>query len=69
MAVMSMLLTPMSGFIADRIGFCRLMICGLAMEAVVALGWLAATVAPTVSRALLSWLWCWPARGVRRCTG
>ena len=48
MAVMPMLLAPAGGVIADRIGFRALMICGLAMEAI-ALGWLAATVTPTVS--------------------
>ncbi len=52
MAVMPMLLTPVGGVIADRIGFRPLMICGLAMEAI-ALGWLAAAVTPTVSYGLL----------------
>jgi len=52
MAVMPMLLTPAGGFLADRIGFRPLMICGLAME-VIALGWLAAMVTPTVSYGLL----------------
>jgi MFS family permease len=52
MAVMPMLLAPVGGVIADRIGFRPLMICGLAMEAI-ALGWLAAAVTPTVSYGFL----------------
>ena len=47
MAVMPMLLTPVGGVIADRIGFRPLMICGLAMETI-ALGWLAAVVTSAV---------------------
>jgi EmrB/QacA subfamily drug resistance transporter len=52
MAVMPMLLAPVGGIVADRIGFRPLMICGLAMEAI-ALGWLAAAVTPTVSYGFL----------------
>ena len=52
MAVMPMLLAPVGGVIADRIGFRTLMICGLAMEAI-ALGWLAAAVTPTVAYGFL----------------
>jgi EmrB/QacA subfamily drug resistance transporter len=52
MAVMPMLLTAAGGVITDRISFRPLMICGLALE-VIALGWLAATVTPTVSYGLL----------------
>ena len=47
MAVMPLLIAPVGGVITDRIGFRPLMICALAME-VIALGWLAAVVTPTV---------------------
>ncbi len=52
MAVMPFLLTPVGGYLTDRIGFRPLMIGGLAAEAT-ALGWLAAVVTPAVSYALL----------------
>ncbi len=52
MAVMPMLLAPVGGAIADRVGFRPLLISGLAMEAA-ALGWLGATVSPTVAYGLL----------------
>jgi EmrB/QacA subfamily drug resistance transporter len=52
MAVMPFLLTPVGGYLTDRIGFRPLMISGLTAEAT-ALGWLAAVVTPTVSYALL----------------
>ncbi len=52
MAVMPMLLAPVSGAIADRVGFRPLMIGGLATEAV-AFGWLAATVTPAVGYGVL----------------
>jgi EmrB/QacA subfamily drug resistance transporter len=52
MAVMPMLLAPVAGAIADRIGFRPLMITGLAAEAV-GLGWLAVTVTPTVAYGVL----------------
>ena len=52
MAVMPLLLTPVGGYLTDRIGFRPLMIGGLAAEAI-ALGWLAAVVTPTVSYPLL----------------
>ena len=64
MAVMPMLLAPVGGVIADRIGFRPLMICGLAMEAI-ALGWLAAAVTPTVSYGFLVPPLVLAARGVR----
>lgn len=48
MALMPMLLAPVSGVIADRIGYRALLTGGLTLE-VAALGWLAATVTPTVS--------------------
>jgi len=47
MAVMPLLIAPVGGVVTDRIGFRPLMICALAME-VIALGWLAAAVTPTV---------------------
>jgi EmrB/QacA subfamily drug resistance transporter len=47
MAVMPMLLAPVGGVLADRIGLRALMICGLATEAI-ALGWLAVVVTPAV---------------------
>jgi len=52
MAVMPMVLAPVGGVVADRVGFRPLMICGLAMEAI-ALGWLAAVVTPAVSYGFL----------------
>jgi nitrate/nitrite transporter NarK len=52
MAVMPMLLAPVGGVVADRVGFRALMIGGLAMEAI-ALGWLAAAVTPAMSYGLL----------------
>jgi len=52
MAVVPFLLTPVGGYLTDRLGFRPLMICGLAVEAV-ALGWLAAAVTPAVSYAVL----------------
>jgi EmrB/QacA subfamily drug resistance transporter len=52
MAVMPFLLAPAGGYLTDRIGFRPLMISGLAMMAV-ALGWLAAEVAPGVPYGLL----------------
>ena len=52
MAVMPMLIAPVGGVVADRVGFRPLMIFGLATEAV-ALCWLAAAATPTVSYGLL----------------